>query len=93
MVQQSVITFLVANRQKGFEMNQSRRCYFIQHTVKDSEGNFIPCIAIEGEKGFYKTDWEWGNDYQLAQDIADEMNEKMGINKHDSSLIVLSSML
>ncbi len=73
-------------------MSDKRRCYFIQHTVKDEKGNYIPCIAIEGESGFYKTDWQWGNDYELANDTAKLMNSKLGISEQDALEIVLSSM-
>lgn len=71
---------------------ESRTAYFVMQTVVDKNGNYIPCIAKEGEKGYYKTDWQWGKDWKLAQECADDMNEKMGISKQDAMLIQLSTM-
>ena len=59
--------------------SQPRRVYFVMETVTDKDGNYIPCIAVEGETGYYKTDWTWGKDYKLARECADDMNERLGI--------------
>lgn len=69
-----------------------RKCYFVMQTVTDKDGNFIPCIAVEGERGYYKTDWTWGKDLDLAQECAREKNEALGISERDAMLIVFSSM-
>ena len=66
--------------------------YFVIQTETDEEGNFIPCIVVEGEIGYHKTDWQWGKNWNLANKICDEMNEKIGISKKDAILIQLSSM-
>lgn len=68
------------------------KAYFIQPTVTDENGNYIPCIAVENERGFYRTNWEWGNDIEQAQRIADMMNDKLGITRADANRIVISSM-
>lgn len=69
-----------------------RMCYFVMETVTDENGNYIPCIAVEGERGYHKTDWQWGKDLELASACADDMNEKMGISKRDAMMIQLSTM-
>jgi hypothetical protein len=72
-----------------------RRCYVILETERTSEtaeGQFIPCVAEEGTIGYYKTDWTWGNDIATAREIADDMNEKMGISKNEAHWIVAQSM-
>lgn len=69
-----------------------RRVYFINELQRDAQGNYIPCIAVEGETGFYLTDWEWGSDLKFAQECADEMNEKMGISKREAMLVQLGTM-
>ena len=70
----------------------SRKVYFIQETVTDRDGNYIPCVAVENILGFYRTDWDWGSDFNEAQLIADRMNERLGITKHEATTIQLSTM-
>lgn len=69
-----------------------RTCYFVMETVTDENGNFIPCIAVEGESGYHKTNWQWGKDWKLAQECADDMNKKLGVSKWDAMMIQLSTM-
>jgi len=69
-----------------------KSCYFIQETVKDKDGGYIPCIAVENERGYYKTDWNWGDNLELARQCADDKNNAMGISPREAYLIVLSSM-
>jgi hypothetical protein len=70
---------------------ESRRCYFIQETVKDEEGEYIPCVAVEGEKGYYKTDWHWGKDRELAEHCCEVKNAGLGVKKMDAYQIVMST--
>lgn len=73
-------------------MNNPRTVYFIMETERDENGNLIPCIAVEGETGFYRTDWQWGKDKALAEECADDMNAKLGIDKKEAMLIQLRTM-
>lgn len=68
-----------------------RAVYMILETVRDDKG-FIPCIAVEGDTGYYKTDWNWGNDLEQAQKFADERNEKLGIGPDEAYKIILGTM-
>ena len=72
-------------------MNENR-VYVILETVRADDGGYIPCIAIQGEKGYYKTDWNWGNDLQVANKICDEKNLALGFSPKTAYKIVLSSM-
>ena len=74
------------------ETETARKCYFILETETTPDGEYIPCIAVEGESGYYKTDWRWGRDIARAREIAEEFNAKMGITKRDATLIQLSTM-
>jgi len=76
----------------AWETHSPIRVYFVQHTVKDAAGNYIVCIAAEGETGYYKTDWEWGKDWEWANKIADDMNEKMGYGKRVAMIVQLRSL-
>jgi len=69
-----------------------KTAYFINQTVVNEKGEYIPCIAKEGETGYYKTDWAWGRDLKVAEQIADEKNEGMGLTKKEAMTIVLRSM-
>jgi hypothetical protein len=66
--------------------------YFINELKRDKDGGYIPCIAVEGETGFYLTDWNWGDDLELAQKIADEKNQALGFTPKEAFLIVLGTM-
>lgn len=69
-----------------------RRVYFINQLVRAEDGGYIPCIAVEGEQGYYRTDWNWGKDLDLAERIATEKNEAMGYDKRTAMLIQLGTM-
>lgn len=69
----------------------NRMVYMILETVRDENG-YIPCIAIEGESGYYKTDWNWGKDLEQAKKFADERNAKLGINPKEAWQIVMGTM-
>jgi len=73
-------------------MADKKAVYFINELVKDKDGGYIPCIAVEGERGYYKTDWNWGNDIGLANQIADEKNACLGFTPKEAILIVLGTM-
>jgi hypothetical protein len=70
----------------------SKKAYFISETIKDHEGNYIPCIAVENIRGFYRTDWQWGKDRDTAQRFADKKNEQLGLTKKQAMDIQVSSM-
>lgn len=71
---------------------EPRRAYFINELVRAEDGGFIPCIAEEGTSGYWKTDWNWGSDRAVAEQIADEKNAAMGLTPEDVWDVVLSSM-
>ena len=73
------------------ENSEQRTVFFIQETVKEN-GQYVPCIAEEGSKGYYKTDWLWGSDKEMADKMCDERNEKSGISKEEAMKIVARSM-
>ena len=70
---------------------ESRTVYFIQHTECDEQG-WIPCIAKEGDPGFYRTNWHWDCTFEEAESICDEKNELLGISQKEAIKIVLSTM-
>ena len=72
--------------------SNQRMVYFIQETVRTSEGGYIPCIAKEGETGYYPTDWDWGTDLELAEQCAKKKNERMGISEDEAFKIILGTM-
>jgi len=74
------------------EKGLKKRCYFILQTQITDSGEYIPCIAEEGTQGYFKTDWSWGSDIDIAESIADEKNDRMGISKKEALKIVAKSM-
>lgn len=66
--------------------------YFINELERAEDGGYIPCIAVEGEYGYYPTDWNWGTDLELARQIADQKNEVMGFTPKEAFIIVMGTM-
>jgi hypothetical protein len=59
--------------------------------------NYIPCLAVEGEPGYYpmrgsgegSTPWYWGTTYEECQKTCDEYNEEhFGISPREAAVIV-----
>ena len=73
-------------------MTEQRTCYFVMETNANDSGEFNALIAKENEPGYYKTDWYWGKNFKVAEEIADRKNQDLGITKKEACLIVLSSM-
>lgn len=73
-------------------MAEPRVCYYIMETEVDGNGNYIPCIVKENVSGFWRTDWQWGKDIELARQCAKEKNEALGLTDADVNQIVMSSM-
>jgi len=69
-----------------------RKAYFVMDTIRNSTGEIIPCIAVEGVAGYYQTDWTWGKSLSQAEKIAVQMNERLGVSVQDADAIVLSTM-
>ena len=61
-------------------------------TQKDKHGNFVPCIVKENEKGYFITDWQWGQNRAIAQKIADDYNTRLGLSKKQVIELTLQSM-
>lgn len=71
---------------------KARTAYFLLESQMNDTGEFRALIAVENENGYYKTDWFWGNDIEVAREIAQKKNETMGVSQEEASKIVLSTM-
>lgn len=69
-----------------------RKAYFVNPAVKTKHGAFILCIAEEDEPGYYQTNWEWDATLKKAQELAQRMNDRLGITAEEAERIVLSTM-
>ncbi len=77
---------------KGIDLLGKEAVYFIQESVKNDAGEYVPCIAVKGEPGYYRTDWAWGTDLRTARRIAAGKNEVLGYTQAEVDEIILSSM-
>lgn len=76
-------------------------CYYVPED-QDTKlyGGFVPSVVIENESGHYPmlgngahaSPWVWGDTYEKAKEIAEEMNHKLGISPQRATEIVASSM-
>lgn len=69
-----------------------RVAYFVLESHVASNGNYIALIAKEGEKGYHATDWHWGRDYRGAQQIAEDMNTRLGLSPREAAKIIARTM-
>lgn len=69
-----------------------RAAYFIMETVKNEDGEYVPCIAVEGETGYHRTDWAWGTDIDVARQLADKKNADLGLTVREAYEIVFDTM-
>jgi hypothetical protein len=76
----------------GIDFTESRLAVILLQTVVDEQGRIIPCIAVENQQGYYKTDWRWGTDWEMARGLAREYNDKLGLTEQDVIEIQLSTM-
>jgi|SRR5579859_31652 len=65
---------------------------FVMQTERADDGQYIACIARRDEPGFYRTDWRFGTDWDIAREIAREKNARMGLNEREAEVIQLSTM-
>jgi len=65
--------------------------YFVDVFNKDEQG-FIPCIAVENVKGYYRTDWHWDCSLEEAEAICAGKNMEMGYDKKETFRIICSTM-
>jgi hypothetical protein len=82
---------MVLGRKKGMS-KIPRMAYFLLETERDKNGNFIPCIAKEYERGYYRTSWTYGKDRDLAEATIQTLNMRMGISEQEAARIVASTM-
>ena len=74
------------------EITEPRRAYFILEPIKNKDGEYIPCIVTEGERGYHMTDWHWGTDIDIAEQCCEDKNKLLGITEEEAMKIVFSSM-
>ena len=69
-----------------------RSVYFVDVFNKDEQG-FIPCIAVEGEKGYYRTDWHWDCTLEEAEELCKEKNANMGFTDPKEIYMIIASTM
>ena len=70
-----------------------KTAYAILPSLKAENGEYIPIIVKEGEKGYYPTDWTWGKNIDEAERFARTKNRAMGISDATAQRLVIASML
>jgi hypothetical protein len=68
-----------------------RKCIGILETVKD-DNEYVPCIFVEDEPGYYPTNWKWGSFKEEADAMAEDYNKRLGIDIHATYEIIASTM-
>lgn len=71
---------------------EPREAFFVLQSITDENGEFIACIAREGEKGYFKTDWLWGKDFAIAEECAKGRNTIRNISEDEAAQIVAITM-
>ncbi len=71
---------------------EKRIAFFVSEVRVNGKGEYNALIAVEGESGFYPTEWFWGKDFKLAEECADDRNKRLGLSREDVAKIVCSTM-
>jgi hypothetical protein len=82
------------------DLNGKRFAYTIVEESRDTDGGYIPCVAVENEQGYspmsgngpHAAPWNWGKDRKLANQICEKKNQELGLSIKDAFKIVCSSM-
>lgn len=69
-----------------------RICYYVSPDITNEKGNFVPAIIKENERGYHLTDYDWGNDFSIAEKCMEKMNKRLGLTEDDVTNIIFSSM-
>jgi hypothetical protein len=67
-------------------------CYFVLPSIRNQHGHFVPCIAKLGERGYFPTNYDYGDDLEIARQAVNEINADLGLTPKDAAYIVASSM-
>jgi hypothetical protein len=78
--------------QEGARTMSKRIVYYIDQTMTDENGQYVPALVEENEPGYSPTTYKWGTDYAKARQWVDEANEKLGIDHVTAMKIVASSI-
>lgn len=77
----------------GISVPDGVRCaYFLEDTMQDKDGNYIPLIAAENIYGNFATTWKFGKDKRTAEKMVEELNASLGLSLKDSFDIRLSTI-
>lgn len=94
------------NKEVSDLLAKHRRFVYFVPTSGYIEGHgYRPSVVFEHESGHFPVGdwpyegkpgttapWFWGHDHDKAVEMADEMNERLGINAREAAEIVASSM-
>ncbi len=70
-------------------MKSERICYV---AVLMSDNSWSAGVVIEGEKGYYLTDWDWHTSEETARRLVDDLNIKLGLTEIEAVSMTLQSM-
>lgn len=60
---------------------QGQQAYFISEDEKHGDGGYRALIVTDGEKGYRRTEWNWGTDTRMAQQTCDMYNAALHVSK------------
>jgi hypothetical protein len=66
--------------------------YFLMPLDEFTGEDIFPCIAVQNEPGYYRTDWNWGKDWKIASEACENQNAKLGLTRVEAAMIVASSI-
>jgi hypothetical protein len=86
----------LADRNEGVVVERGGRpkrlVFFLDQSMTDADGNFVPSLVEEGQPGHTPTNYRWGTDWEVAKAARDESNRRLGIEPNEALLIIAESM-
>jgi hypothetical protein len=69
-----------------------KQVVFYANPIPAEDGHYYPSLVVEGE-GFHRpTDWDWGTDLKLVEDLCKKKNAENGYSKDEVYRIIARSM-
>ena len=74
-------------------MSRDRICYWLDETLTDKAGHYVPGLVVENESGYYEqTKVVLATDLATAKATVETLNADIGITPQDARDIITSSM-
>jgi len=73
-------------------LNGKRSCFYVNESMVNEKGEFLPVIVVEDQPGFIESGRICSEGFQIAYEGVEILNMKLGLSVDEVDEIVLSSV-